>query len=217
MWAIIIANVAVYALEIFSGRGFIERFGSFPPAIADGEWYRLVTAMFLHAPPQTSFGIFHILLNMYILSIYGPHVEQAVGRARFLTMYLVAGLTGSATSYSFGNCLSLGIGASGAIFGTVGVLIVYLYNRRGSALVQQFLSGMLVFVGLNLFIGFALPGIDNMAHIGGLVGGLALGFGFDRGHRPAATLPIQIATVAAVGGAAIALVVWRTATFTCFG
>jgi membrane associated rhomboid family serine protease len=183
-----------------------QRLASIPAEIADGELWRLVTPMFLHAPNF----IFHILFNMIVLWMYGPNVEQGFGTARYVAMYLLAGFFASATSYAFGPCNALGVGASGAIFGIVGVLIVYAYNRRTSQFVSQYLRNLAAFVGINMVFGFVIQGVDVWAHGGGLAAGLLLGFGMDK--RPAAT---QLATLAALGGLGVALVVWRTATFAC--
>lgn len=208
--ALVVVNVALFIgqrlpLEL------TQRFAAFPPAIADGEWYRLVSAMFLHSPTV----FFHILFNMLILWIYGPYVEKAFGTARFLTMYFIAGFFASATSYMFGSCAP-SLGASGAIFGVVGVLLVYAYNRRTSAYVREFMRGLLLFIGINAVFGFIVPNVDWIAHLGGLLAGIALGVGFD---RPSAAAPAarQIATAVAVGGFGVVLVVSRTVSFTCAG
>ncbi|MGH2747763.1 MAG: rhomboid family intramembrane serine protease [Actinomycetota bacterium] len=210
----IVALVAVNVVLFIGQRLPLEltqRFAAFPPAIAGGEWYRLVTAMFLHSPTV----FFHILFNMLVLWIYGPYVEKAFGTARFLAMYFIAGFFASATSYTFGSCVG-SLGASGAIFGVVGILLVYAYNRRTSAYVREFMRGLLVFVGINAVLGFIIPNVDWIAHLGGLMAGIALGAGFDRpsGATPAAR---QIATALAVGGLGVLLVVARTASFTCAG
>jgi rhomboid protease GluP len=152
---------------------------------------------------------------MYILGIYGPNVEQAFGGVRFLAMYLIAGFMGSAASYAFGPCNAAGLGASGAIFGIVGVLLVYLYRRRSSTFVVAYMKNLLLFIGLNLVFGLAVAGIDNFAHMGGLAGGVLLGAGFDAGPRGQQTTKVQVATAVAVTALGVALVVWRTASFTC--
>jgi membrane associated rhomboid family serine protease len=210
--AIIAINVVVYILENMFLDTVIPRFAARPPLIADGEYYRLLTPMFLHAPLGARFGIFHILMNMYILRIYGPQVEERFGSARFVVLYLVAGFWGGALSYALGPCDVVGLGASGAIFGVVGILLVLLYRRRHSAFVAQYMRSMLTFVGLNLVIGFTVSGIDNFAHIGGLVGGIALGAGLEPQEGTEAGPGRQIVVIAAVIAAAVALVVWRTST-----
>lgn len=210
--AIIGINVAVYILENLFAEAVISRFAARPPLIADGEYYRLLTPMFLHAPLFARFGIFHILMNMYILRIYGPQVEERFGTSRFVVLYLLAGFWGGALSYALGPCDVVGLGASGAIFGVVGMLLVLLYRRRTSAFVASYMRSMITFVGLNLVIGFAVPGIDNLAHIGGLVAGVALGAGLEA-HQGAEVSPLrQLVVIGGVAAAGIALVVWRTAT-----
>lgn len=216
--AIIGVTIVVYVLELFLGDAFVDRFTSFGPAIYAGEVYRLLTSVFLHLPfDGRLFSLLHIVFNMYILSIYGAQVEQLFGRARFLFLYLATGFFASATSYAFNDCPN-GLGASGAVFGVVGILIVYLYNRRSTTFTDQYLRSMLTFVVLNLALGFMVPRIDNLAHIGGLVAGLGLGAGFDRGRltKPASPAALQLAASLVVVGAAIALVVQRAPVFDCF-
>jgi rhomboid protease GluP len=193
--------------------GLTNRLAAFEPAIADGQWWRLLTPMVLHAPRT----FWHIALNMYVLFLYGPDVERAFGAPRFIAMFVITGFTGNAASYAFGPCPTLGVGASGAIFGIVGGLLVWLYNRRRSAFVTGHLRGILGFIALNLVIGFAIPGIDYIAHLGGLAGGVLVGAGFDRGPQSSRITGVQIATACGVVALGIALVLWRTATFTCGG
>lgn len=213
--AIIALTVAVYVLELFGGDEFVRRFTSFAPAIADGEVYRLLTSVFLHLPlSEGGFALMHIAFNMYILSIYGAQVEQLFGSVRYAFLYLATGFFASAASYGFQDC-SNGLGASGAVFGIVGILLVYLYNRRSSRVVDPHLQSLGMFVLINLALGFMVPRIDNVAHIGGLIGGAALAAGFDRSRlsRPSAPLALQIATAAFVLAAGVALVVQRTEAF----
>ena len=212
VFTLLVINVVVWVLQSFVfGYELTARFASFGPAIASGELYRLVTPMFLHAPNT----FWHIGFNSYALFIFGPHVEQAFGHLRFLTLYLIAGFTGSALSYAFGGC-AYGVGASGAIFGVLGGLFVFLYNRRREQFVREFMKNIIFLIAINLAFGFVIQGIDNLAHLGGLIGGAAVGFGLDRrapGRDPSPM--IGIATIVLVVGAAALLVAWRTANFTC--
>lgn len=204
---ILVVNAIFFLGQIFSDQ--VTRFLILDKiAVANGDYYRLLTVMVLHG------GALHILLNSYILWIYGPQVEQAFGPLRFAVAYVVSGVFASATSYAFGSCHP-SVGASGAIFGIVGALLAYLYNRRSSAFVGQYLRNIMTFVALNLFLGFAIPGIDNFAHIGGLVGGIAIGSAFDRGEAVRAGVGTQLLGVAAVIAVAAVLVVWRTSGFSC--
>lgn len=208
--AIIAINVIVFVAQNAVG-GLTQRFAAIPPLIADGEYYRLITPMFLHS---TDF-LLHIVFNMFVLYIYGPNVEQAFGKIRFLVMYLICGFTGSVASYAFGPCFVSGVGASGAIFGLVGILIAYLYNRRSQTMMQAYMRNLLTFVGINMILGFVIAGIDWRAHVGGLVGGLVLGAGFDQGGKPNPSVGRQVATAAAVIAVGVAIVIWRTANFSC--
>jgi membrane associated rhomboid family serine protease len=208
---IIALNVAVYVAQLVGGGEFTNRFAAEPFGIANGEYYRLFTAMFLHS---LSFRL-HIFMNMFILFMYGPLVEQAFGWARFVAMYLVAGFMGSAVSYAFRPCGPGSVGASGAIFGVVGILIVYFYNRRNQSFVAQYLRSMLLFVGINLAIGFIIPGIDYLAHMGGLAGGMVLGAGIDQKASVKPNPAVQMIVLLAVAVAAVALVAWRTANYSC--
>jgi membrane associated rhomboid family serine protease len=207
---LLVTNVLVYMGQQLLGFDAVTgRFAQVPGAIVDGEWYRLLTAMFLHAPNF----VLHLLFNMYVLYVYGPYVEQAFGTPRFLVLYLGSGFVASAGSFAFGPCNAIGVGASGAIFGVAGALLVFTHNRRRQQFMANFQRSLLIFIGLNLFLGFAIAGIDNVAHIGGLLAGGAIGAGFDRAGDRA--LGPQLATAALIIGIGIALVVWRSATFTC--
>lgn len=204
-------NIAMYLLETFFPI-VLERFSEQPAAIANGEYWRLFTAMFLHAPLGARFGIFHILFNMYILRIYGPNVEEAFGRVRFVLMYLLAGLSGGTLSYLLSDCRIRGVGASGAIFGVVGILLVYLYRRRSSTFVRAYQRSLLTFVGINLVFGFLVAGVDNWAHIGGLAGGLLLGAGLDAGPAGNVSRTRELATFAGLLAIIVAVIAFRTAT-----
>ena len=130
--------------------------------VAQGQYYRLLTATFLH------FGLPHLLLNMFSLYLLGPVLEQSFGRLRFGALYLVSGLSGSALSYLLGPTNALAAGASGAIFGLFGGYYV-LSRKRGLALDQ-----ITATIALNLFISFTVSFIDWRGHVGGLLGGLAV-------------------------------------------
>jgi membrane associated rhomboid family serine protease len=210
VFALIVINVAVYVAQ----KAFpviTQRFSSEPVLIARGQWWRLITPMFLHSP----FLIWHIIFNMMALFIYGPYVERAYGTRRFVALYLATGFVAGAVSYTLGPCNVYGLGASGAIFGIIGVLLVYLFKRRTSAAEGQFLRGLLVLVGINFLIPFVFPGIDVYAHLGGLASGLLLGAGMGIGGSQSSSSSRQIVTIAAVVGLGLLLVLFRTATFTC--
>ena len=137
----------------------------FGPAIQDGDWYRLVMPIMLHG------GWLHLAMNNLGLWMVGPIVERIYGSAYFAAIYLIAGIFGVVASYW--NAPTLSVGASGALFGIVGATAVYfVLNRRLLRHEERrfFVTLLLLIVG-NLAIGQFIPGIDQAAHVGGLVGG----------------------------------------------
>ena len=169
--AILAVFVAMTAAGGSENPEVLLRFGAmFGPFIANGEYWRLFTAMFLH------FGFAHLATNGLGLFIFGRLVEKVFGPARFLTIYILAGLFGSVASYAF-NSIAVGAGASGAIFGVLGALATYFLVQRemSGKLAQGNLTGILFLAAINLLYGFATPGIDNWAHIAGFVSGFGLG------------------------------------------
>jgi membrane associated rhomboid family serine protease len=131
--------------------------------VAAGEYYRLITAAFMHG------GILHIMFNMWVLFALGPMLESVLGRARFLALYLLSALGGSVASYAFGEANIPSVGASGAIFGLMGAVLVV--GKR----LRQDVTNVLVLIGINIAIGFVVPNIDWRAHLGGLITGVIVG------------------------------------------
>jgi membrane associated rhomboid family serine protease len=168
--------------------------------VAHGGYYRLLTSMFLH------FGIVHLLMNMWALWVLGRILEAALGPLRFLALYLVAGLGGSVAVYYFSDPHGLSAGASGAIFGLFGALIVVL-RRLGRST-----ASVLPILLVNLVFTFAVPGISIAAHLGGLVTGAAAAAGLAYAPRQVRTL-VQIAVIAGLGLLLVVLTLTRTATF----
>lgn len=150
--------------------------------LGEGQYYRLLTMMFLHA------DLIHLAFNGYALWIFGQTVERFFGHGRFLAVYFLGGLTASVASLLFSSVPS--VGASGAIFAIFGAEIVFIYQHRKIFGVggQQRLNNLLFVLGFNMLIGFTSTRIDNWAHIGGLVAGAALtwliGPQFSVGHDP---------------------------------
>ena len=131
-----------------------------------GEYFRLLTCIFLHI------GIIHLVCNMYSLYVIGKEVESLYGKWKCLAIYLLSGICGSILSLAF-NSNTVSAGASGAIFGLLGALLYFGYYYR-TYLGATIKSSVLPVIILNLIIGFLNPGIDNSAHIGGLVAGILL-------------------------------------------
>lgn len=129
------------------------------------QYYRLFTSIFLHA------GIVHLVCNMYSLYVIGPQVESFYGKLKYLFIFLFSGISGSLLSLAFASNSAVSVGASGAIFGLLGSICYFGYHYRvylGNVLKSQIIP----IIVLNLFIGFTFSGIDNFAHIGGLIGGV---------------------------------------------
>ena len=169
---IVAVNVVVFVLGLALGERELQgRFGNIGGApgvfgVADGEYYRLLTAAFLHG------GVFHILMNMFALAQLGPVLEAALGRLRFVALYLLSALGGSVLSYLLSAPDQLGVGASGAIFGLFGAYYVVVRRMGGET------RSILTLLVINLVITFTVPIIDWRAHLGGLVVGALVAAAF---------------------------------------
>jgi membrane associated rhomboid family serine protease len=205
---LIAVNVGVYLLELAmggqvngTGNRIYEHGALYGPLVANGDWWRLFTAMFLH------YGPIHLAFNMLALWFFGAAVEQAIGRGRYVLVYVVSGLAGSAGALVFAPN-SVTVGASGAIFGILGAALV-LERQRNYVLG----GGAIGIIVLNLVFTFAIPGISIGGHLGGLVGGalcmLALSR-FGRTHaiygRPGL---LGILSVVAIGVLSVLVAYWR--------
>jgi rhomboid protease GluP len=182
---------------------FLNDWAKINPAIRDGEYYRLLTSMFLH------FNLMHIVFNGYALYVIGRDVEALFGHVRFALIYFLGGLSGALASFIFTSAPS--VGASGAIFAIFGAEMVYFYQNRdlhGQA-GRRHLNQLIILMVINLGLGFLSTTdgsrfrIDNAAHIGGLVGGVVLAWfigptysiardpSAESGHRIIDQTPIQ--------------------------
>lgn len=165
--------------------------------VAQGEYWRLLTAAFLHG------GLVHIALNMYALYLFGPFVEQTVGRWRYIATYITLAIGSSVCVYVLEDPLTPTIGASGAVFGLFGLALIFLIRTR------QSITGMLVLLAVNGFISLG-NGISWQGHLGGFLTGLALGLVFAYAPRERRTL-IHVAAFVLLWAVFIAAIVWRTA------
>ncbi len=206
--AVIALNVLFYIVTVAQGRGISSPGGSLFEhmwltgiQVHDGEWYRLATVMFLHG------SVLHLALNMFALYWLGTLVEQALGSVKFLLLYAAAGLAGSTGALLFTHPFQVTVGASGAIYGIMGALLVLEYRATGTFAGQA--MGMIV---LNLAISFAIPNISIGGHIGGLVGGIAATAGLVYGRRQRSPL-VGPALVVAVAVAAVAVAALRVQSF----
>ncbi len=146
---------------------------NFRPFVKAGEVWRFFTSMFLHI------GFQHLLFNAYALFIFGAETERVFGHLRFITIYVLSGLFGSLASFAFGGAL-ISAGASGAIFGVIGMQVAYFYKYKNllGKFGQSRLVNVAVIIGINLFFGATVPGIDNLAHLGGLASGALIAYKF---------------------------------------
>lgn len=167
-YILIAINVILFILMYVLGKGSTDvltlvSFGAnFGELVKAGEWWRLLTGTFLHI------GLIHLICNMYCLYVVGPQLESFFGKVKYLFIYLISGVIGSLFSVLFTDGVSAG--ASGAIFGLFGALLYFGYHYRvylGTVIKSQIIP----LIVLNLSLGFILSGIDNSAHIGGLIGG----------------------------------------------
>jgi membrane associated rhomboid family serine protease len=174
---IIDINLAVFILMVFAGLGFVSfntddllKWGAdYRPYVIHGEYWRLFTCMFLHG------GLMHVALNMYGLLFVGIFLEPVMGRGKYAFGYLFTGIAASLTSIWW-HTATVSVGASGAVFGMYGIFFALLttsFFRGGFG--KPFLISTVIFIVFNLLLGLT-PGIDNAAHIGGLLSGILIGY-----------------------------------------
>lgn len=168
-----VINVLVFLLLSFGGRTeegmyLLEHGAMYVPYIIENhEYYRLFSSLFLH------FGFSHLMNNLVTLVVIGKYVEPVVGKIRFLLIYFISGLGGNLVSFIlevFSADYAVSAGASGAIFGLTGSLLALtmIYRGRVGNVTRQ---GMFVMIGISLYLGFTSQGVDNAAHVGGLIFG----------------------------------------------
>ncbi|WP_055528145.1 rhomboid family intramembrane serine protease [Streptomyces graminilatus] len=200
-------NVAFYLLQLSIGDDFTQSFELVGRAyyegsasldgVAEGQWYRLLTSMFLHGSPM------HIIFNMASLWWIGGPLEAALGRARYLTLYLVSGLAGSALTYLLAAPTQPSLGASGAIFGLFGATAVLM--RR----LKYDMRPILALLVINLIFTFGASNIAWQAHIGGLVAGVVVGYAMVHAPRERRSL-VQYGVCGVVLVAVLAMTLIRT-------
>ena len=170
--------------------------------IAGGEWWRALTAMFLHG------SMTHVLFNMWALWLFGPVLERRFGAPAFATLYLAAGLTGSAAYYLLGG-ITPAVGASGAIFGLFGALLAASYRQRHTVAGRAVFGQLGVLLAINLALPLFVPNIAWQAHMGGLVAGAAIAFAWDNmALKGAGAERARVATAATVAILALGIVVF---------
>jgi rhomboid protease GluP len=166
---LLISIAVVYVLQIVTGGQLTELGANYGPAVREGQYWRLVTSMFLHG------GLFHLALNGWALFQLGSLFELWLGSPRLLLVYFATGIAGSLASAWFTQAPS--VGASGAIFGLMGALIAFLLRRRAALNPEgkSILMQLVAWAAINVYFGLSDPQIDNSAHLGGCAAGLLLG------------------------------------------
>jgi rhomboid protease GluP len=171
--ALMVACAAAFVAQVAGGAlDSVDRLvevGALDPAsVARGEVWRLVSAMFLHG------GADHLIGNLMMLVVLGMACEHAYGRGQFLALYVFAGVTGSLFSLTAGR---VSVGASGAIFGLGGAIVVFFWRHRHQLHLRDKRIGVVlgIWAAYQIALGALTPGVDNLAHLGGLLGGAALG------------------------------------------
>jgi membrane associated rhomboid family serine protease len=201
-------NVLVFLINLGQGASLSRNGGDlflrgllYGPVVADGDWWRLLTAAFLHG------SVIHLGLNMLMLWWIGGPVEESLGRGRFLALYVVSALAGSAGAL-LASPNAFTVGASGAIFGILGAALVF--ERQGLHVLG---GSALSIIVLNLVLTFAVPNISIGGHLGGLVGGGLCGLALSRFGRAHALYGrpglVGVAGVIAVGLASIVVAYWK--------
>lgn len=197
-------NILLFIVMVVFGVHFIEPENqnlldwgaNFRPLTLSGQWWRLLSSCFLHI------GIFHLLLNMYALIYIGVLLEPYLGKVRFLAAYLISGVAASVTSLWW-NDLTISAGASGAIFGMYGVFLALLTtNTLDKSARKSLLTSIIIFVAYNIMNGLKPDsGIDNAAHIGGLLSGLVIGYSFVPSLRQEEKKSLTFSTIGALATA----------------
>jgi len=211
------ANVMVFIAMViasdfstdFTGQVSAHFGANFGPYTLSGQWWRLLTYMFLHG------NLFHIATNMWCLWNIGTLCEALYGRFTYAAIYLISGVAGGLASIGW-NPNVLSVGASGALFGLTGALIASFYLGSFSLSginIKSTLSSLLFFAGFSLFLGKVFPGIDNACHVGGLISGLILGgliaVAAPENNKPMARIGILLFVVVLLAGSAVGVYRWR--------
>jgi len=136
--------------------------------LRDGEWWRLLTSVFLH------FDVQHLFGNMFSLGLFGIQIEKYLGRVSFLIGYLCTGLIASIATLYLDSNSSVSAGASGAAFGLIGIVLIYTILSKQS-LGNLTITGVIAVIAFNVYYGIVTPNIGHIAHIGGLIGGVLFG------------------------------------------
>ncbi len=201
--ALMVVNLGVFLVgEFFPevGRDLYREGSQFRPFIEQGEWWRALSAMFLHS------DFMHIIFNMWALWLFGPTIERRFGTLPFASLYLAAGLNGAALFHLIGRA-GPAVGASGAIFGLFGALMAASYRQRHTPAGQAVFGQLALLLALNLALPLFVPRIAWEAHLGGLIAGVVLAAVWDRMPRGVPGVAVQRSTIGFILAATAMLLV----------
>ena len=170
---IIVISVAAYLAQRLNVRFTID-YAHITPAVSAGEWWRVITAAFLHSTGS----VLHIVFNMYALYVFGPYIERRAGTVRFVALYLAAAVAGGVTFQYLSE--GAAVGASGAIFGLFGAVLVGTYPLRHTPAGAARFRQLLLLLAINLALPLLVRGIAWEAHVGGLVAGMLIVWAWQR-------------------------------------
>jgi membrane associated rhomboid family serine protease len=207
-------NVLVFAVTAIQAQSIVENQTSslfldgtlIPGLVGSGEYWRLLTSGFLHFGNYSGFGPIHLIFNMFALWVLGRDLEVALGRGRFLAVYLLSLVGGSTAVMLFSDPLTSVAGASGAVYGLFGGIAVVVIRSRMN------LTPVLVLLGVNIFLSVAAPGISLAGHLGGLVVGAIATFAIVYAPRTKNIVRIQVAACVALAVVLVAVIGVRVGT-----
>ena len=161
-------NIIVLFIDLLFNGKIIDIGAKSSYQIINGEYWRLITPIFLHA------DIFHLITNLFGILVFGSIIEKKLGSTKFIIIYLIAGLYGNAFSFYFSPYL--GVGSSGAVFGILTSLLIYFYFNKNilGSIAREYLISIITIISISLIFGFISSGIDNAAHLGGILSGLII-------------------------------------------
>ncbi len=172
VFTIIVANIIIHLLSLvpFLGNLLFSWGAGANYLISDGQWWRFITPMFLHA------GLLHLLFNMFSLYLFGPELEKLAGKVRFLTIYFMAGLFGTVATFLLQDAYYVHVGASGAIYGLLGAFGALVYYARNT--LPQLRQIIVPIIVISVVMTFLTPNINITAHLSGLTVGFLIGLSY---------------------------------------
>lgn len=192
--ALMIVNIAVFILMSLTGGSEnisnLVRYGAMvKPLVNDGQWWRIISAAFIHI------GFFHIMFNMYFLYNIGPLFERLYGSINFLIIYLLAGVMGNLFTYAFGDVSTVSAGASTSLYGMFGLAMGLMINYKDDAVLRGLGASFISIIVINLIYSLLAPGIGIQGHLGGFLAGVLLAGIFPVVNRnlPLTTIIISVA------------------------